>query len=101
VHGVEMLFAAMGVGCVACTRTATEDTDVVVGTWADGRVGTYRGSRTSHGYGGTIYTKDGDRPFGGPELSPSSCWPPMLQAVLEFFRSGEPGHRPWSHSHAA
>jgi predicted dehydrogenase len=45
IHGVETLYSIMGPGCVSVTRAATDHADVVTGTWADGRVGTYRGIR--------------------------------------------------------
>ncbi len=45
IHGVEPLYALMGVGCETVTRIQTPDTDVVSGVWKDGRVGTYRGIR--------------------------------------------------------
>ena len=45
IHGVETLYAIMGPGCLSVTRAATDHADVVTGTWADGRVGTYRGIR--------------------------------------------------------
>ncbi len=44
VHTAETLFAVMGPGCVSVTRAATPDTDVVVGTWSDGRIGIFRGT---------------------------------------------------------
>ena len=46
IHGVEIMFTAMGTGCKSVVRIATPDTDVVVGTWHDGRIGTFRGSRS-------------------------------------------------------
>ena len=55
VHGVEMMFACLGSGCKTVSRTAAEDVDVCVGTWQDGRVGLFRGSRTSSSYGGTVF----------------------------------------------
>jgi len=45
VHGVETLFSFMGPGCVSVTRMHTEGSDVVVGLWNDGRIGTFRGIR--------------------------------------------------------
>src|SRR5690606_30479392 len=45
IHGVEMLFTIMGPGCESVSRTQTPTTDVVVGVWKDGRVGTFRGTR--------------------------------------------------------
>jgi predicted dehydrogenase len=43
IHGVEPLFAVMGTGCKTVARAQTKDTDIVIGVWEDGRVGTYRG----------------------------------------------------------
>ena len=45
IHGIEPLYALMGTGCETVTRIQTKDTDLVSGTWKDGRVGTYRGIR--------------------------------------------------------
>ena len=45
VHGVETLFTIMGTGCRTVSRTQTEGTELVVGVWNDGRVGTFRGIR--------------------------------------------------------
>ena len=45
VHGVEPLFTIMGTGCRSVTRVHTEGTDVAVGVWSDGRIGTFRGIR--------------------------------------------------------
>jgi hypothetical protein len=53
---VDILFTALGPGCKTVARTSTKDTDLCVGTWADGRVSTFRGSRASDGYGGTAFT---------------------------------------------
>ena len=41
VHGVELLFTLMGNGCKSVTRFHTAETDIVVGTWADNRIGTF------------------------------------------------------------
>src|SRR5690606_35046396 len=60
IHGVEMLYALLGTGCEQVNRVYNERTDVVVGTWSDGRVGIFRGTRTGHhGYGGTAYGEKG------------------------------------------
>lgn len=55
IHGVEMLYACLGSGCKTVSRTAAEDVDVCVGTWNDGRVGIFRGSRSSSSYDGTVF----------------------------------------------
>ena len=53
IHGVETLFTVMGTGCVSVNRMSAEGTDVVVGLWSDGRIGTFRGIREGKSnYGG-------------------------------------------------
>ncbi len=47
IHGVEPLFTVMGTGCESVTRIHTAGTDMAVGVWKDGRIGTFR--RTSRG----------------------------------------------------
>jgi len=84
IHGVETLFTVMGTGCKTVTRVSTADTDVAVGVWNDGRVGTFRGTRTgTHGYGGTAYGEKGDISLGS-----YAGYDPLLINILEFFKSG-------------
>jgi len=64
IHGVETLFTAMGTGCKTVVRIKTADTDVAVGTWQDGRIGSFRGLRS----GKQSY----EVPFS--EKKPSSHW---------------------------
>ena len=56
VHGVETLYAFMGPGCQSLTCHSTPGAEVVVGRWADGRLGTVRGTREgSHDYGARVF----------------------------------------------
>lgn len=65
IHGVEMLFTVMGTGCKTVQRIYSPDVDVVIGKWADGRIGTFRGIRKGfHGYGGTAYGTEGNSYLG-------------------------------------
>jgi predicted dehydrogenase len=52
IHSVETLYALMGAGCTEVATTWTDDTEVVTGRWADGRLGTIRGARR----GATAYS---------------------------------------------
>ncbi|MVM34680.1 gfo/Idh/MocA family oxidoreductase [Spirosoma sp. HMF4905] len=85
IHGVETLYTVMGTGCKQVVRVHTEGTDIIVGTWADGRVGTVRGTRTGkHDYGGTVFTQTGNivlGPYGGYE--------PLLQDIIKYFETGQ------------
>jgi len=61
IHGVEILFTLMGTGCESVTRYNTANTDIVIGQWSDGRVGTFRGTREGkHEYGGVAFGTDGN-----------------------------------------
>ncbi|HLS38528.1 MAG TPA: Gfo/Idh/MocA family oxidoreductase [Sphingobacterium bovisgrunnientis] len=81
IHGVEMLFTAMGVGCKSITRTHTADTDILVGIWEDGRVGTVRGTRSGQPeFGGTIYCESATVTFGQFE-----GYNPLLDEIIKFF----------------
>lgn len=84
VHGVETLYTVMGTGCVEVSRVHTEGTDVVVGVWADGRVGTFRGTRTGKsGYGGVVYTTEGNKALG-----PYNGYDPLLVDIIKYFEDG-------------
>lgn len=83
IHGVEVLFAVMGTGCETVTRFYTEETDVVVGKWKDGRLGTFRGTRNGkHDYGGTAYGTEGDI-----NLGPFDGYEALARKIADFFKT--------------
>lgn len=56
IHGVEILYSFMGAGCKTVRCTSSQDADVVVTTWNDGRLATMRGTRKgTHEYGATVF----------------------------------------------
>ena len=76
----------MGPGCESVVRSSTDDTDVVVGTWSDGRIGTFRGTRTGKGgYGGTAFGTKETRVIG-----PYQGYRPLVVEIVKFFRTGKP-----------
>jgi predicted dehydrogenase len=84
VHGVETLFTVMGTGCKSVVRTYTDNTDVVVGTWNDNRIGTFRGIRSGKAdYGGTVY---GEKGIG--VLGKYSGYNLLLAEIIKFFQTG-------------
>ena len=86
VHGVESLFTVMGVGCRSVTRVHTPDTDVAVGMWNGGRIGSYRGLRSgAKQFGGTAFGTTTIESVGQNEGYES-----LLEAIVDFFRGGEP-----------
>ena len=83
IHGVETLFTVMGTGCKSVNRMSAEGTDVVVGLWEDGRIGTFRGIREGKsGYGGTAFTSKGIEPVGGYD-----GYGDLLDEILKFFKT--------------
>lgn len=85
IHGVETLFTVMGTGCKRVVRIHTEGTDTAVGVWNDGRIGTFRGTRTGkHDYGGIAFGENGNTPLG-----PFRGYKPLLLEIVKFFRTGE------------
>jgi predicted dehydrogenase len=84
IHGVETLFAAMGTGCLGVVRIATPDTDMAVGTWQDGRIGSFRGLRAGKkDYGGTIF---GEKAI--VTLGSYDGYNPLLMEIIRFFETG-------------
>lgn len=85
IHGVEILYTLMGTGCKSITCTSNEGSDVAVGVWEDGRIGTFRGLRnSSHSYGGTVICEKKVVPAGGYE-----GYEGLLKSILTFFRTGK------------
>ncbi len=84
VHGVETLFTVMGTGCVSVTRTRTDGTELVTGTWEGGRVGTFRGIRQGKAdYGALAFGTKGIALAEG-----SGAYESLLVEVAKFFKTG-------------
>jgi hypothetical protein len=74
----------MGTGCKKVSRIHSADTDVVVGTWEDDRIGTFRGTRSGKSaYGGTAFGENGML-----ELGPYDGYKPLLLEIVKYFESG-------------
>ncbi len=85
IHGVESLFTVMGIGCEKVRRIYREDTDVVIGEWKDGRIGTFRGLRKGKSnYGGIAFGTEGIAEVGKYE-----GYEPLVVEIANFFRTGD------------
>jgi len=87
IHPIEMLYALMGPGCLEATRVPSESGDVVVGRWADGRLGTVRVLLDTWSYGAVAFRPE------KVEHSPPDAqhsYIPLLREMVEFFRTGNP-----------
>ncbi len=87
IHAVESLYTVMGgMGCKTVTRTFTDDADVVVGNWGEGRIGVFRGVRKGRsGFGGTAF---GEKSIAS--IGVFSGYRPLVVEIVEFFRSRKP-----------
>jgi len=84
IHGVESLFTVMGPGCKSARRTVSTPTeDVVVGTWEDGRTGTFDGKRSKAGYGGKAQGTTGSLAIGQYD-----GYRPLVVEIAKFFKTG-------------
>lgn len=87
IHGVEMLYALMGVGCRQVWCAWHNDAEVVVGIWADGRIGTVRGTRVGvHGYGFTAFC---ERRIFAASIDLRFIYRELLKRVVEMFQTGK------------
>jgi len=81
VHGVESLFTVMGTGCISVRRGTTPEGGIeVVGTWKEGRSGTFREGK---GYSGEAKGTQGSSPVGSYD-----GYAPLVAAIVPFFNSG-------------
>lgn len=86
IHGVEILFTIMGKGCISVQRTHTDGTDIVTGTWNDGRVATFRGIRDGHKeFGAVVFGTKGIALTGG-----FTGYEPLVIEIARFFKTGKP-----------
>ena len=86
IHGVEPLFTIMGTGCVSVTRIHTEGSDMAVGVWEGGRIGSFRGIRDGRrGYGSTVFGTKGIVPGGSFD-----GYEPLIVEIVKFFKTGKP-----------
>lgn len=81
IHGVETLYTAMRPGCQSVVRVHTPESDLVVGTWPNGRIGTFRGIRTGKkGYGLAV--------FGSKSINTDGKYEgygPLVEEIAKFF----------------
>jgi hypothetical protein len=89
IHPVETLYTLMGTGCLEVTRISGGDnnsgSDVIVGRWNDGRLGTVRTLRPSGPYG-LVY-----RPKAVVQSPPNVpfSYAPLVQQIVNFLQTGK------------
>jgi predicted dehydrogenase len=87
IHSVETLYSVMGQGCTQVTAAPTEQYDLVVGHWKDGRIGTVRGNRSGTGrFGALIHREKSSQHI---VQQTSSAYVGLIRAVMRMFGTGE------------
>jgi predicted dehydrogenase len=86
IHGVEILFTVMGPGCESVQRVQTENYELLVGVWKDGRIGTFRGLRAGkQDYGALVYGSKGivrsEKGYEG--------YGHLVDEIVKFFKTGQ------------
>ena len=86
IHGIEILFTMMGKDCHTVQRKHTANTDIVLGTWNEDRLGTYRGIRKGK------VTHSGIA-YGSKEIQSAGSFNdvghrPLVIDMLSFFKTG-------------
>ncbi|MCM3492180.1 Gfo/Idh/MocA family protein [Paenibacillus lactis] len=90
IHTVEMLYAAMGTGCIQVTAATNDGHDLIIGEWDDGRIGTVRGNRKGNSQFGALIHRDKGSQFVDVYVDPKPYYASMLEHVMEMFRTAEP-----------
>lgn len=85
IHPVEALFTIMGPGCEQVRRVRASGTDLVIGVWKDGRIGTFRDVR-----GGMPEAPVRIIGTAGSSTGQSAGFGPLLHEMVQFFKTGKP-----------
>ena len=89
IHAVELLYTILGPGCESVSMTSQDDSDVVVGKWKGGRIGSIRVLRPYGPFGGVVFREKQQVLQSDPKLAKVD-YLPMLERIVEFFRTGKP-----------
>lgn len=88
IHGVEPLFTLMGSGCKSVWTVFQEGSEVTVGLWDDGRIGSVRGTREgAHAYGFTAFC---EKQVITTSINAGYIYRELLKKMVEMFETGKP-----------
>jgi hypothetical protein len=88
VHAVELLYTLMGRGCEEVTRTYTPDSDVIVGKWNGGRLGTVQALRPYGHFGAVVFRSEEKVNQSDPKASDG--YRPLVVEIVKFFETKQP-----------
>lgn len=90
IHCAEMLFTALGATCVEVKATSSDDHDVVVGLWQDGRIGTIRGNRKGNSQFGALVHREKTSHFVDCRAGEKPFYVCLVEQIMAFFKSRKP-----------
>lgn len=84
-HSVEMMVRVMGVGCTEVRCVRSDNNDLAIASWSDGRIASIRGNRNAHGkFGLTLHRE------AGPEHVDASAGRPYYAGLLDAIMTSLP-----------
>ena len=88
IHAVEMLYTTMGRGCRSVCCVSNANHDLATGVWADGRIGTVRGTRTgNYEMHGIVHFEKNSVPV-NIQTQVKPFYASLTEAFLAFFQGG-------------
>jgi len=88
IHAVELLYTLMGTGCEEVTRTYTPESEVVVGKWKGGRLGTVQALRPYGHFGAVVFRPEEKVNQSDPKATDS--YHPLVVEIVKFFETKQP-----------
>jgi len=89
IHTVEMLFHTLGKGCVEVRAFSYDDHELVIGIWADGRIGTIRGNRKGNNQFGALVHRENGSHFVDVYAHEKPYYASLLERIMILFRTGK------------
>lgn len=84
IHGTEMLFTILGAECEKVTRYYEPESELTVGKWRNGRIGTLRGNRNgTWNFGGHVFGEGKNMLLGD-----FTGYAPLMPPIISFFDTG-------------
>ncbi|BFH59893.1 Gfo/Idh/MocA family protein [Paenibacillus azoreducens] len=90
IHMADMLYRCMGPGCTEVRVTTSEDHDLAVGVWSDGRIGTIRGNRKGNKRFGALLHREQNTAHVDIYAQQKPYYASMLEAVIRMFQTQTP-----------
>lgn len=87
IHAAEMLYTLMGPGCSVVTRVSSEEADVVLCKWNDGRLGTMRIDRPYSKFGAVVF-RSKNRVDSLSEIKVDYI--PLVREIVKFMNTSTP-----------